>query len=96
MVLLCILAIWSYFTKQKKPDSPTRHNRHIKRDKRTKHAKKKLFDQPIFALFDITDSNRSTSRPPKQESQKHVEQPSVLKHFTRRKIADRYPDEWIE
>ena len=59
---------------------------------------KKLFDQPIYALFDIADAKRSTSRPPKLETDKHpnVEQPSVLNHFTRRQIDDRYPDEWIE
>ena len=56
----------------------------MKRDKRIKHANKKLFDQPIYALFDIADSNRSTSRPPELEPDKNpnVEQPSVLDHFT--------------
>ena len=35
------LPIWHYFTKHKKPDSPTKHNRHNKRDRRTKLANKK-------------------------------------------------------
>ena len=88
--------IWSYFTKHKKPDSPVKRNRHEKSNRAIRRKNNKLFDQPIFVLFDITASNQSTSRPPQQESQKHIEQPSVLKHFTRQRIPDRYPDEWID
>ena len=90
------LPIWSYFTKHKKPNSPVKHNRHRKRDRAIRQQQKKLFNQPIFALFNPADPKRSTSRPPKQDSQKHREQPSVLKHFTRQRIDDRYPDEWID
>ena len=92
------LPIWHYFTKHKKPNSPKKHNHHKKRDKEIRQKNKKLFDQPIYALFDIADAKRSTSRPPKLEPDKHpnVEQPSVLDHFNRRRIADRYPDGWID
>ena len=85
------LPIWHYFTKHKKPDSPSKHNRHNKRDRRTKRANKKLFDQPIYASFNIADANQSTSRPLKLKPLKHpnVEQPSVLDHFNR--ISNRNP-----
>ena len=69
----------------------------MKRDRAIQQKRKKLFDQPIYALFDPADPIRSTSQPPERESEnRNVEQPSVLKHFTRRRIADRYPDEWID
>ena len=55
------LPIWSYFTKQKKPDSPAKHNRHDTRDRAIRQKRKKLFDQPIFALFNPADPKRSTS-----------------------------------
>ena len=106
------LPIWHYFTKHKKPDPSKKQNHHDKRDRRTKRANKKLFDQPIYALFDIADPNRSTSRPRKKEPIKHsnVEQPSVLDHFNRipnrnpppdspppeNRIDDRFPDGWPE
>ena len=92
------LPIWSYFTKHKKPDSPVKHNRHDKRDRAVRQKRKKLFDQPIYALFDIADANQSTSCPSKPKPLKHpdVEQPSVLDYFNQRRIADRYPDGWIE
>ena len=59
------LPIWQYFTKEKKPDSPSKHNWHNKRDRRTKRANKKLFDQCIFAIFPIAAVNRPDSRPPR-------------------------------
>ena len=92
------LPIWQYFTKHKKPNSPVKRNRHRKSIRAIRQKNKKLFDQPIYALFDIADANQSTSRPPKEKPNKHpnVGQPSVLVHFNRRRIADRYPDGWIE
>ena len=92
------LPIWQYFTKHKNPDSPVKRNRDKKSNRAIRRKNKKLFDQPIYALFPPADANRSTSRPPKLKPLKHpnVEQPSVLDHFNRRRIADSYPDGWIE
>ena len=77
-----------------------------------KRINKKLYYQRIFAIYPIAAVNRLTSPPLALQPLKHpnVEQPSVLKHFDRipnlipppdsppplRRIADRFPDEWIE
>ena len=52
-----MLSIWQYFTKHKKPDSPTKQNRHNKRDRAVRRAAKRLYDQPIFAIFPIAAVN---------------------------------------